>query len=112
MITTDTKYKFTKAESELFSWNIWDGTNGSTLTHKPSGRNIYQMHWLNERGEFASDVEGETRIQALAFWGELRNMQDQPEPIITEETEAEPRHGENGYCRYCQSWCYGDCQAH
>ena len=23
----------------------------------------------------------------------------------------EPAHGENGYCRICHSYCYGDCQA-
>ncbi len=23
----------------------------------------------------------------------------------------EPKHGENGYCRKCNSYCYGDCEA-
>jgi len=23
----------------------------------------------------------------------------------------EPKHGENGYCRKCHSYCYGDCEA-
>jgi hypothetical protein len=26
-------------------------------------------------------------------------------------TDTEPKHGENGYCRKCHSYCYGDCEA-
>lgn len=24
---------------------------------------------------------------------------------------SEPKHGDNGYCRKCHSWCYGDCES-
>ena len=116
-ITTSAKYNFEKAENDIFSWDYWDG---DTLTHKASGRSIYQMRWLNAEGKMAEPVEGETREQAIAFWRELRQLQDNPDSYtgaevdkIAEltEREFEPEHGVNGYCRKCHSYCYSDCEA-
>lgn len=108
-IQTDTKYNFREAESDQFSWSFWDGTNGKTLTHKPSGRQIYQMHWLNDQGKMAEKVEGETQQEVMNFWHELQKLQDQKPPRVEVDFDPEPRHGENGYCRKCHSYCYGDC---
>lgn len=106
-ITTDTKYNFTKAENDTFAWTCWDGTDGNKLTHKASGRDIYHMSWLNERGQMQEPVTGEIKEQAINFWNELQELQNQKQqPIeITEET-----HG-FGWCEKCQSYCYGDCEA-
>ncbi len=73
-IKTNTFYNFDKAENDVFSWSYWDGTSGSILTHKASGRQIYQMHWLNEKDKMAEAVEGETREAALAFWNEFSQI--------------------------------------
>ena len=112
-ITTDYKYNFTKAESDLFCWSTWDGTSGNTLTHKPSGRQIYQMHWLNAQGYMAEKVEGETCQAVEDYWAELRKLQEQKPPRVEAvyDFDPEPRHGQNGYCRKCHSYCYGDCKA-
>ncbi|RJO64971.1 MAG: hypothetical protein C4540_02445 [Candidatus Omnitrophota bacterium] len=107
-IITDTKFNFEKAENDLFSWNYWDGTSGNCLTHKPSGREIYQMRWNN--GE---EVESDIRQAAKEFWTELWALQEQKPPRIEEDYDydLEPKHGQNGYCRKCGSYCYGDCEA-
>jgi hypothetical protein len=109
-LITNTKYNFDKAENAIFSWSYYDGTNGGTLRHKASGREIYQMYWCTN-GKMAEPVEGEARQQASAFWSELRALQKQKPPKV-EVADTEPAHGQNGYCRKCHSYCYGDCQAH
>jgi hypothetical protein len=111
-ITTSTKYNFDKAENSIFSWSSWDGTSGKTLTHKATGRQIYQMSWLDKNGYMAEPVVGETREQAMAFWAELETLKNQKPPRRDEDyAEPEPKHGVNGYCRKCHSYCYGDCDA-
>ncbi len=111
MITTDYKYNFTKAENETFTWDSFLD-DGGLLHHKASGRDIYQMHWIGANGRMAESVEGETREQVLAFWNELSNLQKQKPPRRDEpEIDPEPKHGVNGYCRKCHSYCYGDCEA-
>lgn len=119
-IKTNSKYNFDKAENDVFSWNYWDGTSGSILTHKATGREIYQMQWCT-KGKCVEPVTGEIKDQAIAFWAELRNLREHPDALYTgaevariEELDAqmsEPKHGENGYCRKCHSYCYGDCEA-
>lgn len=110
-IKTNYKYNFDKAENDVFSWSHWDGTNGGILRHKASGRSIYQMHWLNEKGKMAEEVTGETRKQALDFWAELAQLEAQKQPETDEDYDYEPEHGVDGYCRKCHSYCYGDCEA-
>ena len=111
-IITDTAYNFQAAENDLFSWSKWDGTNGNTLTHKPSGRQIYQMHWCDDAGYMAERVVGEVCEAVSAFWVELRKLQEQKPPICDDDDpEPEPQHGQSGYCRKCHSYCYGDCTA-
>lgn len=112
-IQTDTKYNFSKAENDLFSWSTFDGANGNILTHKPSGKQIYQMRWCNDQGYATDLVDGDVRQAALNFWGELRELQAQKPPRVEAnyDIDPEPRHGQNGYCRKCHSYCYGDCQA-
>jgi hypothetical protein len=39
-IKTDTQYNFTSAENDLFTWSMLEP---DFLTHKPTGRQIYQM---------------------------------------------------------------------
>jgi len=114
IITTNTKYNFTYAKNDLFSWSSFDGTNGNTLTHKPSGRQIYQMQWVDPKSGYVTEtVDNETRKAVKDFWAELRNLQAQKPPRIEADYdyESEPRHGKNGYCRKCHSYCYGDCKA-
>lgn len=105
-IKTNATYNFDKAEDDNFSWSAFDGTSGCILTHKASGREIYQMHYLSD-GKKAEKVEGETRDLAIKFWDELNTLQNQ-KPIRIEENCEE--HG-FGWCDKCQSYCYGDCTA-
>ena len=113
-INTNTKYNFTDAENDLFSWTHYDGANGDYLTHKPSGRQIYQMQWVDPKsGYVTGKIDDETCQAVKAFRAELRNLQDQKPPRVEADYDfdPEPRHGQNGYCRKCHSYCYGDCQA-
>ena len=109
-IKTNTKYNFSEAEDEKFSWNTWDGTSGKILTHKASGRQIYQMCWLDAEGYKAGKVEGKISEQVKSFWAELEQLRTQ-KPPTDDYVDPEPKHGENGYCRKCHSYCYGDCSS-
>ena len=105
-IKTNTKYNFTEAENEIFAWESY---RKSYLTHKPTGRQIYQMRWINkETGYTDQNVEGEIKEQAIAFLDEMWALRDQKPPRQMEF--AEPEHG-FGWCDKCESYCYGDCEA-
>lgn len=119
-ITTPTKYD-DKAENDVFAWTYWDGTNGNQLFYKPTGQYIYQMCYLDgPRGTMRTKITGEEKEQVMLFWAALKVLQAEPEPLYTgaaaaaEELEyslGEPAHGQNGYCRKCHSYCWGDCEA-
>jgi len=66
------------------------------------GRKLYDLA-MAMIGELDADVcktEEQTDIEAVTVRAEANAY-----------TEAEPRHGENGYCRKCHSHCYGDCDS-
>jgi hypothetical protein len=120
-ITTATKYN-DSAENDTFSWSRWDGTNGNMLYHKPTGQHIYQMAFLDgPNGTMGTKITGEAKEQAMAFWAALAELQAEPAPLYTGAESArieelafeasEPKHGQNGYCRKCHSYCWGDCEA-
>jgi hypothetical protein len=110
-LMTDKVYNPARAESDLFAWDRFDDTNGGKLLHKPSGRSLYQMRWIDPATGYATDpVTGEERDQAIAFWAALRIRRDR-QPAYVAQSDTEPQHGHNGYCRKCHSYCYGDCQA-
>ena len=112
-IVTDSKYNPTRAESDTFAWYKFDDTSGGSLLHKPSGRSLYRMCWIDPKTGYATDpVTGDVREQVVAFWAALRLLQERkPAPAYVDQPDPEPRHGEHGYCRKCHSYCYGDCQA-
>lgn len=85
-IQTNTHYNFDKAENDVFSWSYWDGTSGRILTHKATDRQIYQMHWLNEKGKMSDKVEGDVREQALMFWSEFHAIQKEREAQMRKES--------------------------
>lgn len=70
-ITTNRKFNFTHAENETF---VWDDS-WSTIFHKPSGRSIYQMHWL-ANGKQSEAVEPEIRAELNAFYAELETLKN------------------------------------
>jgi hypothetical protein len=109
-IVTDSKYyNFAKAESDTFAWYKFDDTSGGSLLHKPSGRSLYQMRWIDAKTGYATEpVTGSEREQAIAFWAALHILQDR-KPDFVAQPDPEPKHGANGYCRKCHSYCYGDC---
>lgn len=110
-LVTDRAYDPTRAESDLFAWHKFDDTHGGKLLHKPSGRSLYQMCWIDPVTGYATEpVTGEEREQAIEFWHVLR-IRAERKPITIARPDDEPQHGENGYCRKCHSYCYGDCQA-
>jgi len=106
-IKTDTKYNFTKAENNIFSWSYMDGTSGNILVHKPSGRRIYQMTWLDKNGKMAETVGDDIRKDAILFKDELNILQD-AKPQMQAEPELE---ADTNYCLKCGSYCWGDCEA-
>lgn len=108
---TNTKYNFDKAENEMFSWTEWDGTSGNTLMHKPSGRTIYQGHWLGTDGKMAESISEEIGLAVIEFRRELNELKNRKPERYTVGAGPEPQHGQNGYCRKCHSYCYGDCEA-
>lgn len=71
-----TNKNFTEAENEIFTY--WEYNDG-ILTHKPSGKHIYQMYWLDDNGYKAEPVVGEVRDQVVAFWLELRTLKEADE---------------------------------
>lgn len=110
-LVTDKTYNPARVDSNLFAWYKFDDTDGSKLLHKSSGRSLYQMRWIDPVTGFATEpVTGEDREQAIAFWAALQIVIDR-KPAIIEQADTEPKHGQNGYCRKCHSYCYGDCQA-
>src|SRR3990172_6969100 len=73
-ITTETKYKW-DAESEMFSW---DSSFDGFLTHKPTGKQIYQMMWYEYKN--SQPIDDETIVAAAKeFWAALRVAQDADE---------------------------------
>ena len=110
---TDTKYNFTQAENDVFAWSMYDGSNGNYLTHKASGRQIYQMHWIGSVGHMEDIVDDATRQAVEEFRAELQALQAQKPPRVEEDydIDPEPKHSQDGYCRKCRSYCYSDCDA-
>ena len=108
MIITNSQYNFTKAEDETFSWN---DISKDMLTYKPTGKLIYQMEWYEWKN--SQPITDKAIIKATSkFWDELHKLQTHPRSahkVI--EVDPQPQHGENGYCRKCHSWCWGDCEA-
>ena len=91
------------ATDGTFSWSHFDGSNGEKLTHLPTGRKIYQMFWLNDKGQMDEPVTGATRDAAVAFWASLSTAEKTP-PIGTARQIAR-------LCPKCHTYCYGDCEA-
>ena len=110
-IITDKQYNFTTAENDTFAWTQWDGTNGKQLLHKATGKSIYQMQWIGDNGKCTETVDAETKALAIDFWAALAILQAQKPARNDEPISTEPQHGQNGYCRKCHSYCYGDCQS-
>jgi hypothetical protein len=115
-IKTNYKYNFDKAENDTFSWDQFDGTSGNLLTHKATGRQIYQMSWDDTK----EHVSEEIKQQVIAFMDELAILKNKkpskqsPSVVITDhgfDNSNEPAHGQMGYCRKCHDYCYGDCDA-
>jgi hypothetical protein len=110
-IITSSKYNFVRAENDTFAWCKFDDTSGGSLLHKPSGRSLYQMRWIDPLTGYATEaVTGSEREDAIMFWAALQILQDR-KPVVENYDDDEPKHGQNGYCRKCRSYCYGDCQA-
>jgi hypothetical protein len=120
-ITTATNHN-DSAENDTYSWSRWDGTNGNKLYHKPSGLYIYQMSFCDGPEEkMGTKITGEAKEEVMAFRAALAELQAEPAPLYTgaesarieelDSEESEPKHGPNGFCRKCHSYCYGDCEA-
>lgn len=111
-ITTSKQYSMTTFDTAENNQFIWRRMNPDYLKYKATGRNIYQMQWLDESGRFAEPVTGEIKAQVSAFWEELEKIENKKvEYLPIDDTDPEPKHGENGYCRKCHTYCYGDCEA-
>ena len=99
------------AENDLF---IYVYTNPDYLTYKPTGKLIHQMDWYEWKN--SEPIEDQNlRNQITAFRAEIKaiNEQNQKKSVssIDNYIDTEPKHGINGYCRKCHSYCYGDCEA-
>src|SRR4030042_2910097 len=103
-LTTDCPKNFTKAENDLISW---DRYSPEYLTYKPTGQLINQMDWYEWKN--SQPITDQSIIDAVTeFWAALEALQN--EKSETSSYDVEPEHGENGYCRKCHSYCYGDCE--
>jgi len=106
-IKTDTQYNFTKAENDIFSW---DRYSPDYLTYKPTGQRINQMEWYEWKNS-QPITDQSIRDAVTGFWAELETLQNHKPTTKMASEDPEPKHGENGYCRKCHSYCYGDCEA-
>lgn len=86
MLTTNTKFNFTKAENNVFSWNYFDGDG--LLVHKATGRQIYQMHWLSSDGKMSERVVGSDANDVIAFWDELYALKKSRAAELSKEKMA------------------------
>jgi len=105
-ITTKNGY-LDSATDGTFSWLHFDGTNGETLTHLPTGKKIYQMFWLNDKGQMDEPVDGDTRQAALAFWASLSAAEKDANQGQAEVAGTV----DSSLCPKCHTYCYGDCEA-
>jgi len=94
-----------EASTDTLAWS-WFG-NQDTLYHTPTGRKIYQMHWLNSDGQMDEEVTGETADEVTAFWAALKAAEMGTEEPVAETVEM----NRSGICPRCHSYCYGDCEA-
>jgi hypothetical protein len=98
MITTNTKFHFTDAENENFTWTYFDGSSGGKLHHKVSGNYISHMYWIGKDGYITEPVTGSVREEAHAFWDELydlkknREREEYEERCAQEKAEKEMAH--------------------
>ena len=96
------------ATDGTFSWSHFDGSNGEKLTHLPTGKKIYQMFWLNDKGQMDEPVTGATRDAAVAFWASLstaeKDTANQGQVEVASTVDS-------GLCPKCHTYCYGDCEA-
>lgn len=83
-IVTNYKFNFTRAENDTFLWvSGWN-----TIVHKPSGRSIYQMHWL-ANGKQSEQVEPDVSAELISFLTELRALQQQPQGVEMSDEDAQ-----------------------
>lgn len=106
-VTRRNGYVDTATDGRTFSWTRWDGTNGDILTHIETGRQIYQMRWLNMDGKMDEWVTGGLKDQAVAFWAELEVVQTAPAQNYSQNVAQS-----KGICPKCHTYCDGDCKAH
>jgi len=115
MIKTNSKYNFTTAEDETFSWS---SSEKDFLTHKPTGKKIYQMKWYEWKN--SQPITDQSIRDAVSdFLDELWDIQDGKREARQERADekyardCERRDAEikRGLCPKCGSYCYGDCEA-
>jgi len=91
----------------------------------------YSLRPVNDNGEILWDdnypwhTRGECVAQINGMWcGAMTHLIVRGDRPIVEQKQGadilvddgmwapdEPEHGENGYCRKCHSYCYGDCES-
>jgi len=106
--TTTRNGYLNSATDGVFRWSHCDGTNGETLTHLPTGKKIYQMFWLNDKGQMDEPVTGEIRNAAVAFWAGLSTAAEKDTNRGQVEVAGT---ADSGLCPKCHTYCYGDCEA-
>ena len=90
------------AENDTFAWRSFQP---DYLTHKPTGRQIYQMDWY-EWGN-SHPIDDQAIITAVnEFRAAVKVAQVAPK---RERIAVSPVIHGDGWCDKCQSYCYGDC---
>jgi len=95
-------------ENDTFLWKKWAP---GYLEYKPTNQTIYQMDWYEDRN--SKPIEDQAIIaQVIKFREVVDNiLHTHTQNTTISMRDAEPKHGENGYCRKCHSYCWGDCEA-
>lgn len=106
-LTTDYPKNFTKAENDIFSWT---STAADFLTHKASGKQVYQMQWYAwKNSQPITDVT--IKAAVTEFWTALKELKAAAEKVKWATPSYKAEEKGDGWCDKCESYCYGDCQA-
>jgi hypothetical protein len=96
----------TAAENDTFSWR---STSDDFLTHKPTGKQVYQSMWYEWKN--SQPITDQTILAEIKdFWATLAQAQKDEAAKWVSAPSNPTKHGD-GWCNKHESYCYGDCQS-
>jgi hypothetical protein len=96
-----------EVESECKRYG-WIHFNKNHVYDRIAAKAIYQMDYVGESDTVPKNV----RIEVEKFWIELIKLQQHAKKTYEEKKLAKYKSEESdNFCRKCQSYCWGDCEA-